>query len=191
MACARFHRSEARRGARASLARPRPGRRARLSIRRSVGLVRVKDEGYQLVEGSTKSGRERVVDLDPQTIWALRVWRLARAGLDLRLARDNALIFGDLEGRHQHPERFSRRFSEQLARCRRQLGGDAPPAIRVHDLRHSHASLLLAAGVPVKVVSERLGHATVTITMEIYQHVMPGMQAEAAAKFAALVGGTS
>jgi integrase len=61
----------------------------------------------------------------------------------------------------------------------------------VHDLRHSHASLLLAAGVPVKVVSERLGHATVTITMEIYQHVMPGMQAEAAAKFAALVGGTS
>jgi integrase len=61
----------------------------------------------------------------------------------------------------------------------------------VHDLRHSHASLLLAAGVPVKVVSERLGHATVTITMEIYQHVMPGMQAEAAAKFAALVGGRS
>jgi integrase len=43
--------------------------------------------------------------------------------------------------------------------------------------------------VPVKVVSERLGHATVTITMEIYQHVLPGMQAEAAAEFAGLVGG--
>jgi integrase len=105
------------------------------------------------------------------------------------LARDDQLIFGDVEGRHQHPERFSRRFSEQLGRCCRQLGEGAPPAIRVHDLRHSHASLLLAAGVPVKVVSERLGHATVTITMEIYQHVMPGMQAEAARRFAEIVGG--
>jgi integrase len=161
---------------------------ASLSVRRSVGLVRTKGEGAEIVEGSTKSGKERVVDLDPQTTSALRSRRLARAGLDLRLARDDALIFGDLEGKHQHPERFSRRFSEQLAHCRRQLGEDAPPAIRVHDLRHSHASLLLAAGVPVKVVSERLGHATVTITMEIYQHVMPGMQAEAAAKFAAIVG---
>ena len=61
--------------------------------------------------------------------------------------------------------------------------------IRVRDLRHTHASVLLAAGVPVKVVSERLGHATVTITLETYQHIMPGMQAEAAARFAALVGG--
>jgi integrase len=59
----------------------------------------------------------------------------------------------------------------------------------LHDLRHTHASLLLAAEVPVKVVSERLGHAGPMITLEIYQHVMPGMQAEAAAKFAAIVGG--
>jgi integrase len=61
--------------------------------------------------------------------------------------------------------------------------------IRVHDLRHTHASLMLAAGVPVKVVSERLGHARPMITLEICQHTMPGMQAEAAAKFAAMVGG--
>lgn len=164
---------------------------ASLSIRRSVGLIRTKGEGAELVEGPTKSGKERVVDPDPQTVDALRRWRVARAGLSLDLARDGALIFGDLECRHQHPERFSRRFSEQLARCRRQLGEGAPATIRLHDLRHTHASLMLAAGVPVKVVSERLGHATVTITMEIYQHVMPGMQREAAAKFAALVGGAS
>jgi integrase len=56
-------------------------------------------------------------------------------------------------------------------------------------LRHSHASLLLAAGVPVKVVSERLGHSSVTVTLEVYQHVLPGMQAEAAAMFAAIVAG--
>jgi integrase len=59
----------------------------------------------------------------------------------------------------------------------------------VHDLRHTRASILLADKWPVKVLSERLGHATATITMEIYQHVLPGMQSEAAARFAALVGG--
>jgi integrase len=164
---------------------------ANLSVRRSVGLIRTKGEGAEIVEGSTKSGQERVVDLDPQTIAALRSWRLARAGLDLRLARDDALVFGDLEGRHQHPERFTRRFREQLARCRRQIGEDAPPAIRLHDLRHTHATLLLKAREPVKVVSERLGHASVTITMEIYAHVMPGMQSDAAARFAALIGAES
>lgn len=163
----------------------------RVSVRRSVGLVRTKGQGAELVEGPTKSGRERAVDLDPQMIAALRGWRLTRAGMDLRFARDDALMFGDIEGRHQHPERFSRRFSEALGRCRRQLGENAPPAIRLHDLRHTHATILLAAGVPVKVVSERLGHATVTITLEIYAHVMPGMQADAAAKFAALIGAES
>jgi integrase len=59
----------------------------------------------------------------------------------------------------------------------------------VHDLRHTHATILLRDGVPVKVVSERLGHASVTITLQIYAHVMPGMQAAAAARFAALIGG--
>jgi integrase len=162
---------------------------ARLSVRRSVGVIKNKGQAEQLVEGPTKSGRERVVDLDPQTVEALRRHRVARAGLSLDLARESALIFGDEEGQHQHPDRFSWRFIRQLGRCRCHLGEDAPPAIRLHDLRHTHASLLLAAGVPVKVVSERLGHATVSITLEIYAHTMPGMQSGAAAKFAAIVGG--
>ena len=61
-------------------------------------------------------------------------------------------------------------------------------AVRFHDLRHTHASQLLKAGVPVKVVSERLGHATTSITMDIYAHTLPGMQAEAAAKIDAALG---
>lgn len=161
----------------------------RLAVRRSAGLVRVKGEGARLVEGPTKSGRERVVDLDPGTVEVLRRHRVARAGLALQLARDDALVFGDLEGRHLHPERFSRRFAEQLERCRRTA--DGLPAVRLHDLRHTHATLMLGAGVPVKVVSERLGHASVTITLSIYAHVMPGMQADAAAQFAALVAGSA
>ena len=62
------------------------------------------------------------------------------------------------------------------------------PLIRLHDLRHTHASHLLMAGVNVKVVSERLGHASVSFTLDTYGHVMPGQQAEAAAAAAALLG---
>jgi integrase len=52
--------------------------------------------------------------------------------------------------------------------------------VTLHDLRHAHASHLLEAGVPVKVVSERLGHASVSITLSVYQSIMPGMQEAAA-----------
>lgn len=59
------------------------------------------------------------------------------------------------------------------------------PKLSLHGLRHTHATLLLKAGVPLKVVSERLGHSTPGFTMATYQHVLPGMQAEAAATFVA------
>jgi integrase len=62
--------------------------------------------------------------------------------------------------------------------------------VRLHDLRHSHATLGLAASIPAKVMSERLGHGTVAITLDLYSHVMPGMQEEAAAKLGALVLGS-
>jgi integrase len=61
------------------------------------------------------------------------------------------------------------------------------PRIRLHDLRHTHATLLLKAGVPLKVVSERLGHSSPAFTMAVYQHVLPGMQRDAADVFARLV----
>ena len=59
--------------------------------------------------------------------------------------------------------------------------------IRFHDLRHTHATLLLQAGVNPKVVSERLGHSSVAFTLDTYAHVMPGMQPEAAQRFGDLV----
>ena len=58
---------------------------------------------------------------------------------------------------------------------------------RTHDLRHTHASHMLCQGEPVKVVSERLGHASPTVTLTNYAHVMPGRQREAAERFAALI----
>jgi integrase len=81
-----------------------------------------------------------------------------------------------------HPERFSRWF-EQHARA---VG---LPKIRLHDVRHSYATAALAAGVPAKVVSERLGHANIAITMDTYSHVLPGLDAEAADTVARLILG--
>ncbi|MHB1593895.1 MAG: site-specific integrase [Streptosporangiaceae bacterium] len=106
------------------------------SIRRSAGIVRNAGEGARIEEGPTKTGRPRVIDLDPATVALLRAHRRARGSMALQLARDSALVFGDHEGRHRHPERFSRTFAEALARCAKSLGEDAPPSIRLHDLRH-------------------------------------------------------
>ena len=61
------------------------------------------------------------------------------------------------------------------------------PPIRLHDVRHSYATAALAAGVPAKVVSERLGHATIAITLDTYSHVIPGMDAQAANAVASLI----
>ncbi len=61
--------------------------------------------------------------------------------------------------------------------------------IRFHDLRHTHASQMLAAGVHPKVASEQLGHSTIGITLDLYSHVMPGMQADAAEQVDAAIRG--
>ncbi|PSR26291.1 MAG: hypothetical protein C7B47_10960 [Sulfobacillus thermosulfidooxidans] len=66
-----------------------------------------------------------------------------------------------------------------------------PSGMRIHDLRHAMATYWLANGVLVKVVSKRLGHANISITLQIYGHVLPGMQAEAAAKMDALLADTT
>jgi len=161
----------------------------RLAVRRSVVVVKDKGAGQRLVEGPTKTRQARVVDLDAGTVAALRAYRAVRGGLALDLVRETALVLSNLDGAHRHPERFSRRFAGQLAGARTALGEDGLPVIRLHDLRHTHATLLLADGVPVKVVSERLGHASATITLTVYQHVHPGMGREAADRFAALLEG--
>jgi integrase len=153
---------------------------ATIAVRRSVGVVRNAGEGAQIEEGPTKTARPRVVDIASGDVALLRAWKRQRGSLALALAQGDSLVFGDIEGRHLHPERFSRTFTTTLKRCRKDLGEAAPPMIRLHDLRHTMATLWLQAGENIKVVSERLGHASVTITLTVYAHALPSMQRESA-----------
>ena len=93
---------------------------------------------------------------------------------------DHGLVFCRPDGGPLHPERFSRMFDREIAKTEL-------PRIRLHDLRHSWASLALSAGVHPKVVQERLGHASIGITLDVYSHVADGLHADAAALVAGLV----
>jgi integrase len=142
--------------------------RSRLSISRTLQNV-----GGRPVEFGVKTRTSRrTVDLDEQTVQELDRWRrqLHREGLG---HGPDDWMFCNRAGRFLNPESVSQLFDRivrhaELAR------------IRYHDLRHTHASLLVAAGVPIKVVSERLGHAHPAFTMHTYQHLLPGMSAAAA-----------
>lgn len=134
-------------------------------------------------EGKTTSCR-RVLALDPETVAILRDHR--RRQLEERLAlglgQPGGLVLTTETGDPINPSWLTRSFGR--------LVRDAGlPPIRLHDLRHTYASLALKAGVPLKVVSERLGHASTKITADTYQHVTKGMDREAAEKVAALVFG--
>jgi integrase len=117
----------------------------------------------------------------------LKAHRRERGALVLAYARDDALVFGNHEGRVRHPERLSRLFSETVARAQCEVGKDVLPVVTLHGLRHTHATHLLAQGEQVKVVSERLGHASPTVTLTVYAHVLPGSQRQAAARSAASI----
>ncbi len=114
---------------------------ATVSVRRSAGMVRIAGEGAEMVEGYTKSGKPRVIDLDAASVSVLRAWRKLRGSLALQLARDDALVFGDIEGGYRNGEHVSRQFGRDIERCREALGEDALPVIRLHDLRHTHATV--------------------------------------------------
>jgi integrase len=107
-----------------------------------------------------------VADLDAGTVAVLRAHRKARGGLALALVRDTSLILGGMEGAYANPGHVSRQFARDCTRCCADVAD--LPKIRLHDLRHTHATLLPLAREPVHVVSQRLGHASPVVTMTIY-----------------------
>lgn len=153
---------------------------ARLTVNQQVVSVE-----YELIEDDLKTASSRrTIDLDEQTTVMLR--RHRRGQLEERMATgqrdDDGFVFARPDGSPVHPDLISQTFQ-------RFMDQSELPRIRLHDLRHTHATILLQQNVHPKVVSERLGHSSIAFTMTVYQHVMPGMQAEAAATFGAAVFG--
>ncbi len=94
-------------------------------------------------------------------------------------ATSHDLVFANPDGKPIHPNTIRDAWHKVAAEARLQL--------RFHDSRHVHASLLLQQGVHPKVVSERLGHSTVGVTLDIYSHVVPGLQAQVATQLEELL----
>jgi len=152
---------------------------ARLSVRRA--LIPINRE-VVVSEPKTAKGR-RVIALDPGTVEVLKAQ--AARQLDDQTQADDAwvetgLVFTAENGTALDPESVSRYFRQAVKQS-------MLPKIRLHDLRHTHATLALQAGIHPKVVSERLGHATISITLDTYSHAIPALQEEAAALIAGLV----
>jgi integrase len=126
---------------------------------------------------SPKSGKGRAVALSPTMVEELRAHRAKRAQDLLRLGirlSDDDFVVGQADGSPMQPTFITHQWVKTIR---------ATPLahLRFHDLRHAHATHLLASGVHPKVASERLGHSKVGITLDLYSHVMPGMQEDAAA----------
>lgn len=150
----------------------------------------IRAEG-KLEFGEPKTPRSRrTVTLPPITVEALRRHKVQQAREKLRLGpayEDYGLVCAQTNGKPYDPREFSKAFTRLAKRA-------GFPNLRFHDLRHTHASLLLRGGIHPKVVSERLGHSTVSITLDTYSHVVPSLQQEAARAVdedlrAALAGG--
>ena len=129
-----------------------------------------------------RAGRRRLA-LDPVTLAALQAQRQLQAEDRQAVGgryRDHGYVFTWPDGRPLHPENIANWF-EQHTRAA------GLPRIRLHDVRHSYATAALKAGISAKVISERLGHASVAFTLQTYSHVIPGMDKDAAATVADLI----
>ena len=147
----------------------------RLTVRRQVQRWR---DGSGMIVGPTKNKKSRTIRLGLVAIEALRAHRERQAGEVARaggLWGDPGLVFASTIGTVLDPSNVvGRSFKPLLRRA-------GLPEIRFHDLRHACATVLLSEGVPVKVVQEVLGHSSVSVTMDVYSHVLPDMQEKAAA----------
>jgi len=156
--------------------------RARIAVTQTVVLVRSK---ITFSTPKTTKGR-RSIPLDLTTVAALRQHR--KRQLETRLAsgaafKDHDLVFSAEDGGPVNPETIANMFQSTAKAA-------GLPLIRLHDLRHSYASIALAAGVHPRVVADRLGHSDVKVTLSTYSHVLPGVHEEAAEKVASAILGT-
>jgi len=158
---------------------------ARVDFDRSSILISESAEqiGSSIRMKPPKSGTFRTVIVGGAVLEELRRLKVEQAEALLALGirqTGSTLVCCRPDGAMLTPGQLSDNFRKTLIRK------TGLPRVRFHDLRHSHASQLLAAGVNIKVVAERLGHADPAITLRVYSHLMPGAQAEAAARIDAI-----
>jgi integrase len=148
-----------------------------------IAVQRTTDSDYNIVSKEPKASSRRSVALAEQMVAALRRHRIRQAQERLAAGpawQDSGLGFVDDLGRGYHPQRITDLFHEAAAAA-------GLPRIRLHDLRHTSATLALVAGIHPKIVQERLGHASIGMTLDIYSHVLAGMQHDAAAQVEGLL----
>ena len=153
----------------------------RISIRQTLVYVGTR---ATFPEPKTDSSR-RLIELAPPTVEVLRTHRTRQA--DERRAigpgyLDLDLVFAHVDGRPLNPATVSRAFDGLVKEA-------GVPKLTLHGLRHTFATLTLLDGIPSKVVAEVLGHSSTRVTEDLYQHVTPGMKADATARVAALLRG--
>jgi len=147
------------------------------------GMARVVQSLEQTKEGlrfkDAKTHRNRAINLPPFVVEELRRFKRHQAEQLLRVGvrqTGETLVCCREDGEPKQPRSLTHEFSHLMGRL-----ADIP-RVRLHDLRHSHATQLLADGVHPKIAQERLGHSTITTTMDLYSHVTDTMQADAAAR---------
>lgn len=142
--------------------------RRTLSVRQCLH----QETGKGWVEGPTKTNKSRVVDLRPNTVAVLKAHKIRQTEARLRagsLWNDHGYIFTTDTGKALDQRYIQRKFDEACEKAE-------IPRRRVKETRHTFATLGLVHNVPVKIVSEALGHATVAITLDTYSHVIAGLQ---------------
>lgn len=157
-----------------------------LTVRRQLLNSRA-DGGPVYGPVKTPAGDRRIIEVDAQTKGSLLGHRLTqdaekamwRSGYE-----DAGLVFSQENGRAYDPAKVTKTFSALVAEA-------GLRHIRLHDLRHGQASLMLAAGIPVEVVSKRLGHSSITVTMDTYSHLLEGVGRRAAEAAMGLVPRTN
>ncbi len=145
-------------------------------------LHRLNDGSIIIKEPKTSRNR-RPVDLPPSLAILLRRHKVERQAEHIMMGRplaDDDFVFSHADGTPLNPNTVSHTFSKIVVRA-------GLPYMRLHDLRHIHATMMLKAGIHPRIVQERLGHSSIATTLDIYSHTVPGLQRAAADRFDTLL----
>ena len=166
-----------------------------LDLDRAMALIsrQVTSIDHQIVvKELPKTKRGHNVVLDSNSVAMLRRWRAQQNEEKLLVGVgyvDEGYVFCRVDGSPYDPDRFSREFTRKQEQFNRVHADEPLPRLTVHGLRHTWATLALHEGIDIKVVSDRLDHSSTFVTREIYTHVTPPMQSDAAERVARSIFG--